>query len=256
MAERGYTRGWHKAGMRSVYNSGLNAAHHQQGLWQTCPLQEYLHDHTIGIHFLEEWHGYDAEATVGDYVLTQATTGTAAISTAEGGVLELDSNSTTSTQGATLQHNKFCVLPAASTEIWAEFEFKIVDTYDKVELFVGLSELDTSLIAASANSSANHIGWECVTDNGVLVFAGEKGGARDTASTAATIAEATYIKVGFYVNGVTSITQYINGVVTGDTIATANIPVVAIYPSFVCQSAGTNDPIMHLRSYRIFQTRA
>ena len=59
----------------------------------------------------------------------------------------------------------------------------------------------------------------------------------------------------FKVTGVMSITQYINGVVTGDTIATANIPVVAIYPSFVCQSAGTNDPIMHLRGYRIFQLR-
>ncbi len=48
---------------------------------------------------------------------------------------------------------------------------------------------------------------------------------------------------------------YVNGVLTSANHVTANIPIVAIYPSFVCQSAGTNDPIMHIQSYRIFQLR-
>jgi len=252
MTTLGKTRGFHSGGIASHYNAGVNAARGRGGLWKTCPLLEYAHDHTIGIHYLEEWAHYDA---TNDYVLTQATTGTGAISTAEGGVLELDSNSTTATQGANLQHNKFCVVPVASTEIWAEFEFKIVDTYDKAEIFVGLSELDTTLIATSANSSANHIGFQCVTDDGVLLFTSEKASA-GTTSACATIAEATYIKLGFYVNGVTSVQQFVNGVSTGTAHATANIPIVALYPSFVCQSGGTNDPIMHIRSYRVFQTRA
>lgn len=249
------TRGYTDPGTRRVsHYDPLLSTGYSGNLWKTCPLLEYMFDPMIGFMIDERWHSYDATATTGDYVLTQATAGTAAISTAAPGVLELDSASSTTTQGATLQHNKACFVPAAGKHIWAEFKFKIVDTYDKVELFVGLSELDTTLIATSANSSANHIGWQCVTDNGVLLFSAEKAGAGATKS-AATIAEDTYIKLGFYVNGVTEIEQYVNGVLTGTNHATANIPIVALYPSFVCQSAGTNDPIMHIQGYRIFQLR-
>jgi hypothetical protein len=249
------TKGYTDPGTRRVsfYDPTLTSGY-SGNLWRTCPLLEYVFDPLIGFMIDERWDHYDAASTTGDYVLTQATTGAAAISSAAPGVLELDSNSATSTQGANLQQNKAAFIPAAGKHIWAEFKIKIVDTYDKVELFVGLSELDTTLIASSANSSANHIGWQCVTDDGVLLFTGEKAGAGATRA-AATIAEDTYIKLGFYVNGVTEIEQYVNGVLTGTNTATANIPIVAIYPSFVCQSAGTNDPIMHIQGYRVFQLR-
>lgn len=250
MASQGFTY----AGQRvSVFDPAINPTH-TTGVWKDCPLWEYMCNPSIGIMLDETWQSYDPEATNGDYVLTQATTGAAAISTAEGGVLELDSNSTTQGQGANLQRVKSAFLPAANKNIWAEFEFKVVDTYDKVELFVGLSEVDTTILATQANSSANHIGWQCVTNDGVLLFSSEKAGTGAT-KAAATIAEATYIRLGFKVVGVTEIEQYVNGVLTSANHVTANIPIVALYPSFVCQSGGTNDPILHLRNYRIFQLR-
>jgi hypothetical protein len=248
------TRGLLSGGVASHYDPVLSSTY-QTGLWKNCPLLEYTFDPSIGVLLDERFDSYDAAATTGDYVLTQATTGTAAISTAAPGVLEIDSNSTTATQGVNLQRAKSMFLPASGKSIWAEFAFKIVNTYDKAEIFVGLSELDTTLIAASANSSANHIGWQCVTDDGVLLFTNEKAGAGATAA-AATIAEDTYIRLGFFYDGTAdTVQQYINGVATGSAAVTANIPKVALYPSFVCQSGGTNDPIMHLRGYRIFQLR-
>lgn len=230
----------------------IDYAAFQRGVWANAPIVEHQFDPSIAVMLCENWQSYDPEATNGEYVLTQATTGTAALSTAEPGVLLLDSNSTTSTQGANLQRVKSPFVPAAGKHIWAEWAIKVVDTFDKVELFVGLSEIDTSIIASSANSSANHLGWEITGDDGVLLFAGEKAGARATAA-AATIAEDTWIRLGIHVNGVTSVQQYINGVAVGDPLATANIPVVALYPSWVSQSAGTNDPILHIRPYRIMQ---
>lgn len=255
MATRGYTRGWHKAGMRSVYNSGLNGGRHRTGLWQTCPLQEYIHDPTIGTLLDETWHSYDAEATVGDYVLTAATAGTAAISTTLPGVLSIDSASTTSTQGANVQRVKSCFIPMASSEIWAEFHVKFTGVANlNVETAIGLFEIDTSVIASSAVSTSNGIGWTSVTDDGVLLFDCEKAtAASQTAAT--TIVSDTWVSLGFYVNGVTSIQQYINGVATGTAIATANIPIVRLAPTFVCQSAGTDQPVLHCGGYRIFQTR-
>lgn len=250
------TRGYTDPGTRRVshYDPELSSGY-SANLWKSCPLLEYWHDPMIGFMVDERWDSYDAAATTGDYVGTQATAGTAAISTAAPGVLEIDCNSTTQGQGFQIQRAKSVFLPAAGKHIWAEFKIKVVDTYDKVQLFCGLSEIDTTIIASGANSSANHIGWEIPTAGaGALTFAGEKAGSRGTA-TSTSIAEDTYIKLGFYVDGVTSIQQYINGVATGSAIATANIPVVAIYPSFVCQTDDTNDPILHCMGYRIFQLR-
>lgn len=246
---------------RSRYSSnGLHFRHDDyspaegKSLWEDCPLLAHRSDPYVGTLLDEQWVGYDAAATSGDYVLTQATQGTGAISTAEEGVLELDANSTTATQGANLQRVKSVFIPKAGSKIYAEFEVKIVDTFDKAEIFVGLSDVETGIIATSANASDNHIGWQCVTDDGVLLFTSEKAGTGAT-SAAVTIAEATYVRLGFVVDGVTSVQQYVNGVAVGDAHETANIPVVALVPSFVCQSGGSNDPVMHVRPYRIFQTR-
>lgn len=251
MPTRGYTHG---SGRTSVFDPTINPTH-QTGLWANCPLAEYLHDPSVGVYLQEDFTSYDAAATTGDYVLTQATTGAAAISTAAPGVLELDSNSATSTQGANLQRVKSVFLPASGKDIWFETSVKVVDTYDKVELFVGLSDVETAILAASANASDNHIGWQCVTDDGVLLFSSEKAGTGAT-KAAATIAEATYIRLGFYYDGTAdTVQQYINGASVGAAHATANIPKVALVPSFVCQSAGTNDPILHIKGYRVFQLR-
>jgi hypothetical protein len=252
MGTKGYT---HPSGRVSHFDPLINPGHkNNPGLWATCPLLEYLSDPSIGVYLREDFVSYNAAATSGDYVLTQATAGTGAISTAAPGVFELDCNSTTEGQGAQIQRVKSAFLPAAGKDIWFETTLKVVDTYDKIEFFAGLSEIDTSIIASQANSSANHIGWQCVTDNGILLFSAEKAGAGAT-TAATTLAEATYVKLGFRVKGVTEIEQYINGVLVGTNHVTANIPVVAVYPSFVCQTGDTNDPILHIAGYQVFQLR-
>ena len=77
MASKGYTdRGTKRV---SVYDPTLSSGY-SSNLWKTCPLQEYLHDPMIGVLCDERWQSYNAQATTGDYVLTQATAGTGAIS--------------------------------------------------------------------------------------------------------------------------------------------------------------------------------
>lgn len=243
------------ANVMRVRHSGGGLIVPEDDLWGNCPVLNHLLDPSIGVLLVEDFVSYDAAATTGDYVLTQATAGAAAISTAAPGVLELDSGSTTVTQGANLQRVKSVFLPASGKDIWFETTIKVVDTFDKVELFVGLSDVETAIIGSSANASDNHIGWQCVTDDGVLLFTSEKAGTGTTAA-AATIAEDTYISLGFYYDGTAdTVQQYINGSAVGTAIATANIPKVALVPSFVCQSAGTNDPILHIKGYRVFQLR-
>lgn len=239
---------------RSFYGPVLSPKY-VSGLWRDCPLLEYQHDPSIGTYLNESWQSYNAAATSGDYVLTQATAGTGAISTAATGVFELDCNSTTTGQGVQVQRAKSAWLPAAGKDLWAEFPVKVVDTFDKIQLYVGLAEIDTSIIGSGTLSTGNHLGWVVETGGaGVVSFAGAKAAAATT-KTGTTLAEDTYVKLGLKINGVTSVDQYVNDVLINSTILTANIPIVAIYPSLVCQTDGTNDPILHARPYRIFQLR-
>jgi len=250
------TKGFTTSGGRRVsfYDPDLSSGY-SANLWKSCPLLEYMFDPSIGCLLNEVFTSYNAAATTGDYTLTQATAGSAAMSTTEPCTLSIDSGSTTVVQGANVQRQKSMFIPAAGKHIWAEFRVKWTGVGAlNVETFVGLSELDTTIIATSAVSTSNHIGWSSVTDDGVLLFDAEKAGA-GTPVAATTLASDTWVRLGFYVNGVTGIDQYINGVLTGSGFATANIPIVAIYPSFVCQSGGTDQPVLHVGGYRIFQLR-
>lgn len=230
------------------YNSAAS-----NGVWATCPTNAAMHDPGMAYVLFEDFDNIQA-ATLAGWTATQATAGTWALSDAAGGVALADAASSTATQGINVQKLGECFLPAADKDIWYETRVKVVDTYDKAELFIGLSITDTTIIATSANSSTDHIGWQCVTDDGVLLFTAEKGGTGATRA-AATIAEDTWIKLGFHVKGVTSIDQYINGVKTGTANVTANISVAEMTPSFVCQSGGTNDPILHVDYVKCVQIR-
>ena len=232
----------------SIHNSSFPV-----GVWADCPVLAAMQDPNVAHYIFEDFNNNDA-ATLAGYTATQQTTGTFALTDAAGGVALADSNSTTATQGINVQKIGECFKPAADKDIWFETRVKVVDTYDKAELFVGLSITDTTIIATSANSSTDHIGWQCVTDDGVLLFSAEKGGTGAT-KAAATIAEDTWITLGFKVNGVTSIEHWVNGAKLSTTHVTANISVAEMTPSVVCQSAGTNDPILHWDWYKCFQLR-
>lgn len=254
MPSRGFT---HPGTRRiSVYDPTLSS-NYANGLWANCPLQEYLHDPSIGVLLDEQFNNYDATATTGDYVLTQAgAAGSAAKSTTIIGTLSITAGSSTATQGANVQRTKSAFIPAANKSLWFECKFNISGiTNLNVQTFIGLAEIDTSIIATSAISTSNHMGWYSVTANGVLLFASNKA-ATATTATGVTIASATSVKLGFFYDGVAdTLQQYVNGVATGTAIATTYIPKVAVYPSFVCQADTTDTPVLHVEGYRVFQLR-
>ena len=251
------TRGFTDPGTRRVshYDPLLSTSYATSSLWKTCPILEFLHDPSIGVLIDEKFVSYNAQATTGDYILTQATSGTAAISTVYPGTLAIDAGAATSTQGVNLQRAKTALIPAANKSIWFEANVRMTTTIVS-ELFIGPSAIDTTIIASSALSNNNRIGWNSVTDNGVLLFDADKAGTALTAIAATTISTSAWTRLGFYYDGVAdTVQQFINGVATGAAVPTVNIPKVAVYPSFVCQAAGTGQPVLNVGGYRIFQLR-
>lgn len=240
-------------GRVSVYDPGINPVA-LTNLWKNCPLWEQVHDPTVTFLLDEEFCSYNAQATTGDYTLTQATTGTAAISTADIGSLLVDSGSTTQGQGANLQRLKSMFLPATGKDLW--FEAKVrVNTSLSGQFFFGLKASNTTIIAANAVNGNNHLGFSSVTGDGVMLFNANKAGTATT-QAAVTLVAGTAVRLGFYYDGTADTCQpYVNGVATGNAIATTYIPKVAVYPSFVCQTNGTTQPTLTIMGYRVAQLR-
>lgn len=232
---------------------------YSRGVWGTAPLVETMFDQRIAVLLDDQFTTYDPAATTGDWVTTQAVSGTAAIDTTGPGGLLLNAGATTDNQGVQVQRVKTPFVPAAGKSIWAEFTVTLTASTPPVtraQLWVGLCAIDTTIIASGAQTTNNRIGWQ-ILDGGLLVssFSCDKAGVAST-TTGHTFVPATQVRLGFRYDGTAdTIQQYINGVATGSAIATASVPKVAIYPSFVCQSDGTDQPNLLIQGYRILQLR-
>ena len=255
------TKGFTTTGSRrtSFYDPELSTTYSTSSLWRDCPILEHKFDPSIGVLLEENFCSYNAAATTGDYTLTAATTGSAAISTTIIGTLAIDSGATTAAQGVNLQRLKAMFIPAAGKDIWAEFRISLTATTPPVtkgQIYVGLAASDTTIIASGSQSTNNRIGWQIETAGLLqMTFTSDKAGTATT-KTGPLLVAATAVRLGFRYDGTAdTVQQYINGATSGTAVATANIPKLAMYPSFVCQSDGTDEPILNVHGYRIFQYR-
>ena len=191
------------------------------------------------------WDDDFVDLPTGKYTATQATTGSFALTDAEGGVALADCDSTTVTQGINVQYGGTAgeaVKAAAGQNIYFEARIKSVDMATGPEFFLGLAVTDTTIIATSA-LSAQAIGFKSVTDNGVLL-ATCKDGSSETTGTGTTLVDGTWVKLGFKVIGTSKVQFFVNGTLV--STVTANIPTTEMRPSLVCQSDGSTDTIVHI----------
>lgn len=231
------------------------------GVWKDCPLLAMRSNPTIAYEVFEDFTNVDA-ATLAGYTATPATQGTFALDTTVRGIALADCNSGTQHQGINVQKLGNCFLAAADKDIWFECEFKVVDTATTVQLFAGLAATDTTLMPNGDldESSTEYIGFAVETTlAGVMSFYETKSTAElsDSMGSTGTLANNTFIRVGFKVTGITGIQAYINGVEqTLTNVVASGIPVTSVLtPSFVCQTDSTTDPILHIDWYRVVQLR-
>jgi hypothetical protein len=236
-------------------------------IWDSCPWESIVAGRVDGFVFFDD---FITLLTTVDWTITQATAGTAAPSDAVGGVALLDCNSTTADQGIQMQGISEAFQPLAGVTIFFECRLKVTDTIAGAQFFAGLAQEDTTVFAAGANTTDNHIGFEMnaltqagtVGTAGTANFYGEKATARNTAAADAGLdvhlfVEDTYVKLGFVIDGITEARVYVDGADTMDRIVTANIPTAAagiMTPTFVCQNEdGATDPIVSLDWVRVAQ---
>lgn len=231
----------------TIYDNPGNGRELSQALWANCPRESIMANPGLGKYFRDDFMKFMADV----YTVTQATSGTFAAGAAEGGIATADPGAATATQGPNVQVDSAQFKPAAGKRIYFEARIKASAITSGINFFLGLAEVDTTVIAANAISTANHIGFSSVTADGVLLFNSEKAGAGDTGLCTTLVAD-TWVKLGFLVDGLDSIKQYVNGVLTGTAKVPANIPIVELVPTLVVQAKGTQNTVS-IDLWSIFQ---
>ena len=218
-------------------------------MWINCPIQEIRDDFSAGLWMeddfitLQDGDGW----TFTDNTATGSAATFALNPGVHGGEALLSSVSAVDTEGGQIQWGTSAFVPSATRTIW--FETLIDLSVVSADLFVGLSEVDTSVLASGAITSANHVGFLHLTADGVLLQVGEKAGTADLAGTTGyTLTADGKVKLGFIVHGLTSVEFWVNGVRTAKAqdLATANIPAVGVTPTFCCHSGSTTPSVMSI----------
>lgn len=215
-----------------------------EALWYKAACNQRHRGELLGLGTL--WEEDFTQLLTGSYVATQATAGTFALDPdAPNGVALADCASATAAQGINVQFGTAgCFVPAANRNIYFEARVKAEDIATGPEFFLGLSVIDTTILASSA-LSANSIGFLSVTDNNVILASSKNADGAATASSIHTFVDTEWVKLGFLLSGVSSARFFVNGVQKG--IITTKIPAgLSLIPSLVCQSGGTTDPIIHI----------
>ena len=212
------------------------------GLWAKQPRD--FQDLNVGFGIQDDFLTFNDE---GPWIATNATTGSAALADAKGGVLTLDSGAAADNQGIQIQlggaTGDASFIPSATSKIYFETRLKLTTigtgTFD---FFAGISKIDTTVITGSANTVSDYIGIQSITADLLAIAVTENNGTLTSGGTAHTFVDGTYVKLGFVVDGVSSITPYVNGV-AGTAVTTNIAQTVPMSPTIVVQSAATTQSI-------------
>ncbi len=235
---------------RGASGRGLSSA-----LWDDLGLDATIVNPAFGQFWIDDFCTPSTDDT-GVWTTTFASSGSYAndVTTSAGclGVGLLTAAATTEGQGVNLQAAEGPNLVAgAGVKLYFEARFKITTLATGCVFFVGLSDVQTAIIATSTVNAGDHLGFSCVTDDGVVLFLTQDSGATavNGATSPVTLVDDTYIKLGFTLDGIAganSIRAYVNGVETAlGFAADPDISQSVLVPSLVCQADGTNSPVMH-----------
>jgi len=227
-------------------------------MWADCPLLEWQHDPTIGIHWFDDFEGYVTTHNG----LTEGGDATGSAVAGADTVLTITSHSHDEDEywvaGSTA--SKFTL--AAGRSLWFEALVKVTQAAaTSANACVGLVSLpQTAHTMQDANAGmvvdSSHIVFYKIDTGTVWNVANstDVGAGTTTALTSvATFTSGTWYRLGFKVTSNTLITWYINGVAVGSS--TTNFPTTAMSPKFNIHAGTAAADVMDVDWFRLFQLR-
>lgn len=196
-------------------------------IWNDSKWFEALLDPTVGFAYFDDYLG-QIDVTTGDgWTLTQSnSTGTiSGLATDQGGVLVITDGGSTEDDSLNAQLKNCLFKPAAGVKI--RFEARLNMTDATQQWFVGLAGVSTAILGTGAiEDTVDKCGFyhqHDSTDNKMSAISARTTSEEIDADVAAN-ADNTYVKIGFVIDGLTSVTWYVNGVSVGSVVDTDDIP--------------------------------
>jgi hypothetical protein len=214
-------------------------------LWEDCPWDAIVADRSLGFTYWDDFLGPIDVTTADGYVITQVTSGAIAPVSELGGAILIDSAGNASEDdGVSVQLTNCAVTPTANTEIWFEARVKMNDTSALIsQFYIGLCEVQTNIIDTGAlEDTDSKCGFfrQGNTTGDKLSTVTARAAADDITADAVTVADATYIKLGFKITGLTSVEFYADGVLVETGVTAANISDDLMVLSFEAKTQGAS----------------
>lgn len=245
-------------------------------LWNKSKWREAQDDPSVGFGLFEDFLGMGIGGTntyIGNnsaWLFEQYnSTGTFTDAGVERGVVALDSAGQTADDGVQIQlgsnatANLGMFTLAANTQVYYETRVMLTDTPATAQVFFGLASTvtgsDASVLVSGANYSSDHVGFESLETASIKLYC-EKAGTRSTTGASGTAidtwVDGTYAKLGFRINGLSTVDVFVDGVeqkayqiTTGST----TLPTRVLTPKFAVSTGTTTDPILYIDWVRVFK---
>ncbi len=224
------------------------------GMWADCPLIHYANGMSLAYEVYDDFINTPDVTNLwtADNVGTGTTTYDAA---AAAGILLLTCQATTDDACEQLTHKGAGFSLAAGKTLWYETRLKIVGDVQS-EVSFGLVADGEDLTAVADVLPADGVSFSSQDATLAVDLTLSKGGT-DTGAVAGvkTMVSGTYVTFGFLINGVTSVTPYIDGV--AGTAATATFPDdEAMAPYFLVRNGdATTQQVLHIDYVKVLQLR-
>ncbi len=225
-------------------------------IWDDVSMLDAILNPQDYIYFFDDFLGPIDVTTADGWVLTQVDTkgSIAPDATIQGGVLTVTSATGDSADdGINAQLTNCLFKPAAGVTIRFEARIKVSDATQ--QWYVGLAGIDTTLIAAGiADDVVDKAGFyhmAASTDNKVSTIVSRTSVQDETADVAG-MTDNTFVKVGFVIEGLTSIKFYVNGVLVETGVTANTLPNAVMCLSFVAQYESA-DEVLSVDWVRILQ---
>lgn len=183
----------------------------------------------------DDFTGVTLDATNDWTVVKDSSATVALVADTHGGEVALTSAATTDDDGASIQGNEI-FLPAAGRTIWFETRVKLADA-EQQDMFVGLTQ-NFATNPEAALTASNRIGFQKNDGSALLVCKTEVADTETSTTTASSAVAATYVRLGFIVNGVSNVEFYVDR----QLVAThATVPATELAPALFSLSGVDTD---------------
>jgi hypothetical protein len=190
------------------------------GMWANAPSPADPQYHVAAYELFDDFTNFDPTAATGNWPETVVGTGTQALmADLAGGVLRLSCQATTDDACEQMMYVSDPFKLAAGKTLWYETRIRITGDVQSEHSF-GLAALGEDLTAVADVLPADGVSFSTQDATLAAALTCSKDGT-DTGAVAAvhTLVTATWVKLGFVIDGLTSCTPYVDGV--AGTAATA-----------------------------------